>query len=237
MLTYLRDTMTDKRISDIFFDLDHTLWDFEKNSMLTFQRIFAENQVSVELNSFLEYYVPLNLEYWKLYREERISKEDLRYERLKKSFDLLNYSVQDDLIHSLSEQYIAMLSTFNNLIPNTIEILEYLKPNYRLHIITNGFEEVQTKKLQASNIHHYFDKIINSEMAGVKKPNPRIFQLALDMASVNADNAVMIGDNIEADILGAQAVGLNALHYNAHNDPLHDHCEMIHDLVEIKSYL
>ena len=234
---YLRDTMTDKRISDIFFDLDHTLWDFEKNSMLTFAKIFTENQIRVKLNSFLEFYVPINLEYWKLYREERISKEDLRYQRLKRVFDALDYSVDDDLIHSLSEQYIAQLSSFNYLIPNTVDILEYLKPNYRLHIITNGFEEIQTKKLRGSNIYHYFDKIVNSEMAGVKKPNPRIFKLALDMASVNADNAVMIGDNIEADILGAQAVGLNTLHFNAHNDPMHDHCEMIHDLVEIKSYL
>ena len=229
--------MNNNSITDIFFDLDHTLWDFERNSMLTFQKIFAENQVGVELDKFLEIYVPLNLHYWKLFREERISKKDLRYERLRRAFDALEYSIEDELIYNLSIQYIDHLPTFNNLVPNTVEILEYLRPNYRLHIITNGFEEVQKKKLKGSNIYGYFDKVVNSEMAGVKKPNPRIFEVALEMAAVNPAKAMMIGDNIEADILGAQAVGLHTLHYNAHNDPVHDYCEMIHDLGEIKSYL
>lgn len=229
--------MNNNSITDIFFDLDHTLWDFERNSMLTFSQIFNENSIEVELDRFLEIYVPLNLEYWKLYREERITKSELRYQRLRRAFDAIEYEINDELIDLLSVEYIGKLSTFNNLIPNTIEILNYLKPNYKLHIITNGFEEIQRKKLKSSNILDYFDKIVNSEMAGVKKPNPRIFKLALEMAAVRPESAVMIGDNIEADILGAQAVGLHALHFNAHNDPLHDYCDMIHDLGEIKSYL
>lgn len=229
--------MNNNSITDIFFDLDHTLWDFERNSMLTFSQIFNENSIEVELDRFLEIYVPLNLEYWKLYREERITKSELRYQRLRRAFDAIEYEINDELIDLLSVEYIGKLSTFNNLIPNTIEILNYLKPNYKLHIITNGFEEIQRKKLKSSNILDYFDKIVNSEMAGVKKPNPRIFKLALEMAAVRPESAVMIGDNIEADILGAQAVGLHALHFNAHNDPLHDYCDMIHDLGEIKSFL
>ena len=229
--------MNNNRITDVFFDLDHTLWDFERNSMLTFQKIFGENEVGVELDKFLDIYVPLNLQYWKLYREERITKSNLRYERLRRTFDALEYSIEDELIHYLSIQYIDLLPTFNYLVPNTVEILEYLRPNYRLHIITNGFEEIQKKKLKASNIYDYFDKVVNSEMAGVKKPNPIIFKVALEMAAVDPGRAMMIGDNIEADILGAQAVGLHTLHFNAHNDPVHDHCEMIHDLGEIKSYL
>ena len=224
-------------VTDIFFDLDHTLWDFEKNSMLTFRKIFDENDIHIRLDSFLEYYVPLNLHYWKLYREERISKTELRYQRLKRSFDALEYAVEDHTINRLSESYIEHLSSFNNLVPNAIEILNYLKPKYRLHIITNGFEEIQEKKLRESDIFNYFDKIINSEMAGVKKPNPRIFQLALEMAEVVPEKSLMIGDSIEADILGAQSVGLNTIHFNAHNDPMHDYCEIIHDLGEIKSYL
>ena len=224
-------------ITDIFFDLDHTLWDFERNSRLTFIKIFRENAVETNLEDFLQYYVPLNLEYWKLYREERISKSDLRYQRLKRTFDALDYKIEDELIDTLSEQYIEHLSSFNHLIPETVEILEYLRPKYRLHIITNGFQEIQEKKLKLSNIAGYFDQVVNSEMAGVKKPNPKIFQLALQMANVSSKNSLMIGDNIEADILGAKAVGFNALHYNAHDDPSHDHCEMIHKLGEIKSYL
>ncbi len=229
--------MDNSSITDIFFDLDHTLWDFEKNSKMTFSKIFNENQVAVDLEEFLSYYVPLNLEYWKLYREERISKSQLRYQRLRRSFEAVQYEVKDELINRLSEQYIEYLSSFNNLIPNTIEVLEYLKPKYRLHIITNGFQEIQEKKLKNASILGYFNQVVNSEMAGVKKPNPKIFELALQMARVTPDRCLMIGDSIEADILGAQAAGFKTLHFNALNDPLHEYCEIIHDLGEIKIYL
>lgn len=224
-------------LTDIFFDLDHTLWDFETNSRLTFQKIFNENNIEAKLDDFLFYYVPLNLEYWKLYREERISKSELRYQRLRKSFDRLQYRIDDDCINILSDQYIEHLSSFNHLISNAEDVLNYLNTNYRLHIITNGFREIQEKKLKRSGIYSYFDQVVNSEMAGVKKPNPKIFRLALKMANTSAENSLMIGDNIEADILGAKAVGFKALHFNAHNDPLHNHCPMIEDLREIKSIL
>ncbi len=231
------NTMFRESITDIFFDLDHTLWDFEKNSKLTFQRIFADHAVEVNLQDFLHIYVPLNLAYWKKYRENRISKPDLRYQRLRRTFDALEFSIEDQLINTLSVEYITYLSSYNHLISNSVEVLEYLNPGYNLHIITNGFQEIQHKKLQNAKIDHYFDIIVNSEMAGVKKPNPEIFMLALESAKVRPEKALMIGDNLEADILGAQAVGIQALHYNAHNDPAHDHCTMIHDLIEIKSYL
>ena len=224
-------------ITDVFFDLDHTLWDFEKNSALTFEKIFFENNVRVDLDNFLKAYVPINLAFWKLYREEKIKKPELRYQRLKTAFDSIDQQLPDDIIHRLSDQYIAFLSSFNHLLPNTIEILEYLKPNYKLHIITNGFQEIQEKKLKNAAIHTYFDQIVDSEMAGVKKPNPGIFKLALQKANVAPQKGIMVGDSIEADILGAQAVGLHALHFNAHNDTKHEYCDMIHDLSEIKRYL
>ncbi|MEN8788088.1 MAG: YjjG family noncanonical pyrimidine nucleotidase [Flavobacteriaceae bacterium] len=224
-------------VTDVFFDLDHTLWDFEKNSRLTFLKIFESNGIDQDIDDFLTIYVPLNLQYWKLYREERITKKALRYERLKKAFDAVDYEVDDPMINLLSEQYIEHLSSFNHLIPNAVEILDYLKPKYRLHIITNGFQEIQEKKLKKSNILNYFDQVVNSEMAGVKKPDPGIFKLALKMANTKADQSMMIGDNIEADILGARAVGLNTLHFNVHNEPIHDYAKIIHDLGEIKSYL
>ncbi|WP_411031120.1 YjjG family noncanonical pyrimidine nucleotidase [Spongiimicrobium sp. 3-5] len=224
-------------VTDVFFDLDHTLWDFDKNSSLTFQKILLQNNVEVDIEDFLDIYVPLNLRFWKLYREEKISKQDLRYQRLKKTFVALKYTVSDAMIDLLAEQYIANLSTFNHLLPNALETLDYLKPNYNLHIITNGFQEIQEKKMKNAKIHGYFDQIIDSEMAGVKKPNPIIFKLALKRAAVEAQRSMMIGDNIEADILGAMAVGFHSIHFNAHNDPKHDHCKIIHDLSEIKSFL
>lgn len=229
--------MFNKSISDIFFDLDHTLWDFERNSALTFQKIFTEAEIEVSLSKFLEVYVPLNLAFWKLYRENKINKPDLRYQRLKTTFDAIGYEIKDEVINILSAEYITNLAAYNNLLPNTVEILDYLKPKYKLHIITNGFEEVQTRKLVNSNISGYFNQVINSEMAGVKKPNPEIFELALHKANTRADRSLMVGDNIEADILGAKAVGFHALHFNAHNDPKHEHCDMIHNLREIKNYL
>ncbi len=224
-------------VTDIFFDLDHTLWDFEKNSALTFDKIWIENQIHIDLNDFLKVYVPINFEFWKKFREEKITKEELRYQRLRAAFDALNFSISDTEIHNLSEQYISNLTTNNHLLPNTIEILEYLKPKYNLHIITNGFQEVQERKIRNSKIEGYFTQVINSEMAGVKKPNPIIFQMALDKAKVIPKRALMIGDSLEADILGALAHGLYALHFNAHDEEKHEFCPMITNLNEIKGYL
>ena len=229
--------MFSDKVSDVFFDLDHTLWDFERNSALTFEKILFEHKVTVDLPDFLEVYIPINLAFWKLYREEKITKSALRYQRLKTVFDELKYTISDETIDQLAIDYIKHLSSYNHLFPNAIEVLEYLKPKYNLHIITNGFQEIQEKKMVNANIRDYFDQIINSEMAGVKKPNPLIFQLALNSANTTSDSSIMIGDSIEADILGAKAVGLHTLHFNAHNDPVHEICHMIHDLSEIKIFL
>ena len=119
-------------ISDVFFDLDHTLWDFEKNSALTFKRILEENNIGIDLQDFLKVYVPANFALWKLYREEKITKEALRYQRLKSVFDDLKYEVSDEIINRLAVDYIENLSSHGHLFPNTTTILEYLKPNYKL---------------------------------------------------------------------------------------------------------
>jgi putative hydrolase of the HAD superfamily len=224
-------------VSDVFFDLDHTLWDFDRNSGLTFGKILSDNSVGLDQDDFLKAYVPINLEFWKYYRENRISKEELRYLRLKSTFDSLDYTISDDLIHLLAIQYIEHLPSFNHLLPYAREILEYLKPGYRLHIITNGFHDVQDRKLKNAGIQGYFTHVINSEMAGVKKPDPYIFQLALERSGVPPEKALMIGDNIEADILGARAAGLHTLHFNVNMDPAHELCGIITHLCEIKSYL
>ena len=118
----------------IFFDLDHTLWDFDKNSALTFQKLFKRYDISLSLEAFLGVYVPINLNYWKLYREEKIEKEVLRFSRLDDTFKALNLSISSDLIRILSHEYITYLSTFNHLFEGTLEILEYLKPKYKLHL-------------------------------------------------------------------------------------------------------
>lgn len=225
------------RITDVFFDLDHTLWDFEKNSALTFALIFEKWELNVNLEDFLQHYVPINLRFWKLYREEKVDKPELRYKRLKQSFDLVGASIDDEMIDRLSEDYIEHLSSFRHTLPGAFELLDYLKNSYRLHIITNGFSETQEKKMINSNIRSYFDVVVNSEMAGVKKPDPKIFELALKKADVQPEKALMIGDNLEADILGAQRVGFSTIHFNSNRENHHEFSTIVNHLSEIKDFL
>lgn len=224
-------------IEHVFFDLDHTLWDFETNSAKAFGYIFKENNIEINLFDFLKYYTPINLKYWKLYREEKVSKPALRYKRLKESFDALNYKISDDHINHLAKIYIDNLPNYNNLFEGTIEILNYLIIKYQLHIITNGFEEVQLLKLEKSEILHFFDKVITSESVGVKKPNPRIFNHALKITETTAEKSVMIGDNLEADIEGAQKIGMHTIFFNNHNEPVNNGTISINKLIEIKQHL
>jgi putative hydrolase of the HAD superfamily len=226
-----------KGITDIFFDLDHTLWDFEKNSALTFRKIFEANSVAANVDDFLEHYVPINLKYWRLYREDKIAKEDLRHARLNETFKAINVKVKDDLVYKLADDYITHLSSFNNLFENTFEILDYLSKNYRLHIITNGFDEVQHKKMTNSNIVHYFETVTNSENAGVKKPNPIIFNYALNLANTRANTSVMIGDSYEADIIGAINIGMDVIHFDVNQTSINRDVIQIDNLIHIKQYL
>lgn len=226
-----------ENIKHVFFDLDHTLWDFDKNSSLTFQKIFELHKLELEINEFIKVYEPINLKYWKLYREELIDKASLRYGRLKDSFDLLNFQADDELIHQLSVDYIEHLASFNHLFEGTLDLLDYLHPKYELHIITNGFEEVQLRKMTSSNITKYFKTITNSEMAGVKKPNPIIFNHALEVANAKPHESIMIGDSYEADILGALNVGYDAIFFNYNNQTIEAKIKQVRDLLEIKMYL
>ena len=224
-------------IEHIFFDLDHTLWDFETNSAKAFEFIFSESNINVDLKTFLHLYTPINLKYWKLYREERVSKPVLRYKRLKETFDGLEYKITDDQIAHLAKIYIDNLPNYNNLFEGTIEVLNYLITKYQLHIITNGFEEVQLLKLEKSQILHFFDKVITSESVGVKKPNPKIFNHALAITDATAERSVMIGDNLEADIEGAQQIGMRTIFFNCSNEPITNGTISISKLIEIKDHL
>lgn len=228
---------TNTNITDVFFDLDHTLWDFEKNSALAFETVFKQQNLDIEMSEFLPIYIPMNREYWERYRKDEISQKELRFGRLKDTFDLLKFDIDDDSIVVLSEQYIRYLPTFNHLFDGTIEILEYLRVKYNLHIITNGFAEVQDNKLNNSYITHYFKTITNSEMAGVKKPNSLIFEFALDLAKAKKENSIMIGDCIEADVQGALDAGLDAIFFNEHNTVVTDNIKQVNHLLELKKYL
>lgn len=223
-------------ISDVFFDLDHTLWDFEKNSAMAFAVIFEKHQIKADLTEFLGHYVPINHKYWEWFRMEKISREELRYGRFKEAFELMQFEVSDELIDLLADAYIHHLPENNHLFDGTIELLEYLRPKYRLHIITNGFAEIQTRKISNSNIGHYFETVTNSEMAGVEKPNPLIFEYALQLANAKKESSIMIGDCIEADVRGALNYGLDAILFSENPESLDDIKQITH-LSQLKNYL
>ncbi|UMB55259.1 YjjG family noncanonical pyrimidine nucleotidase [Lutibacter sp. A64] len=225
------------KINHIFFDLDHTLWDFETNSDIAFDTIFKKHNVKVDLEKFLNYYRGINQKYWKLYRNEQVTKEELRVGRLKDTFQIIKFKATSNLIDNLAEDYIEYLPDNNQLFEGTYELLEYLKPNYQMHIITNGFNEVQTKKIKNSGLDTYFNQVITSESAGVKKPNPHIFNFALSKANATSKESIMIGDNWEADIMGAKNVGLDVIFCNFNKEPVSENIKSVNLLSEIKKYL
>ena len=229
--------MKQTHIKDVFFDLDHTLWDFDKNSELAFETIFNRNHPAIETKEFIEKYVPINQSCWALYQYDKITHQELRYNRLKHSFDAINYLISDEEIDDIANDYIRFLPENNHLFEGTMELLDYLKPKYNLHIITNGFADVQFKKINNSKISSYFQTVTNSEMAGVKKPNPIIFDYALDLANAQKENSVMIGDSLDADVQGALDAGLDAIYFNEGKIIVEDHIKQINHLLELKKYL
>ncbi|WP_162126326.1 YjjG family noncanonical pyrimidine nucleotidase [Flavobacterium phycosphaerae] len=226
-----------QNITDIFFDLDHTLWDFDKNSILAFDKIFKEHHPTIDTNAFIKIYAPINQACWKLYQVDKITHEELRYNRLRQSFDAMNYSITDEAIHKIAHDYIEFLPDNNQLFEGALEVLEYLFTKYRLHIITNGFAEVQHKKINNSGLGNYFKTVTNSEMAGVKKPHASIFEFALSLAKTNKQNAVMIGDCIDADIRGAIEFGMQAILFDEKETHTLEGVITIKHLLELKNIL
>lgn len=224
-------------ITDVFFDLDHTLWDFDKNSEMTFDRIFKTRFPEIKVQDFIEKYAPINQECWKLYQHDKITHQELRYNRLKFSFDALNVEISDEDIDQISEDYIEFLTDNNHLFDGAIEVLEYLKPKYKLHIITNGFAKVQDKKINNAALSDYFTTITNSELAGVKKPNSIIFDYAIKVSNASKESSVMIGDCLDADINGALNAGLDAIFFNEKKIETPVNIKQINHLLELKKYL
>ncbi|MDP2685815.1 MAG: YjjG family noncanonical pyrimidine nucleotidase [Aequorivita sp.] len=229
--------MPNSTITDVFFDLDHTLWDFDRNSALAFKRVFKKYKIELSLRDFLKEYEPINLIYWKKFREETVTKEQLRRGRLTDTFDIFKMKFPLDIIDALATSYIEELPVNNHLLLDTVEILEYLVTKYNLHIITNGFQEVQYLKLNNSGIKKYFSTVTTSEEVGLKKPHPVIFEIALKKACVSPQKSIMIGDSLEADIIGAKNAGMNTLFFNYRNENVAENFFAINELSEIKNFL
>jgi putative hydrolase of the HAD superfamily len=204
----------------LFFDLDRTLWDFEKNSKKALQILFKDLKLGDKIehfNHFHHTYTRINAELWKLYGKGKLKKEELRDVRF---IETLKYhKIHDtELATTLSNGYIEISPKQTNLFPDTLETLEELKRmKYNMHIITNGFEEVQYIKLEHSKLAPFFDVIVCSEAVGFNKPDPRVFHYALQKAQTNATDSFMIGDDREVDIFGAIQVGMQAILFDPEN--------------------
>lgn len=199
-----------------FFDLDQTLWDFEKNSKITLEEIYSKFNLKLRgVESFEEFfscYTQHNNELWSYFRAGKIDKDYLRKQRFK--LVLNEFQIYDDQIEdNISNTYFTLCPQKTNLFPYTIETLGYLKDKYLLHVITNGFEE-QYIKLDRSGLREYFHVIVTSEKAQCSKPNPAIFKYALEQSNAEPYESVMVGDNISVDLLGARTFGMDQIFFN-----------------------
>ncbi|MCO5238528.1 MAG: YjjG family noncanonical pyrimidine nucleotidase [Chitinophagaceae bacterium] len=207
----------------LFFDLDHTLWDFEANAKLTLEEIYHQLDLHAygidEFNRFYERYIYHNTRLWERYRKGFIKRDDLRRKRMWNT--LLDFKIgNEQLARNMDTLFLDHLPTRKLLFPYAVEILHYLRDKgYALHLITNGFESVQHTKLRYSGLHEFFNHVITSEGSNSLKPHKAIFDFALRQTGAGLKESIMLGDDIEADIAGAQNAGMDQVYINHKNVP------------------
>lgn len=224
----------------IFFDLDRTLWDFEQNMRLTLMGIYDKHELKSafpDYDTFINSFVTHNERLWGWYQQGNLKKEILRYKRFE--LTLNEFGIKDkELAAVIGQEYIDESPKKTALIPHTIETLDYLHPKYKLHIITNGFNEVQFTKIKLCGLEKYFEKVITSEISGYHKPRPEAFGYPLSSANAKKEESIMIGDDLVTDILGAKQFGIGQIYFNPQGIP-HDESISyeIKSLLEIKDIL
>lgn len=229
-----------KEIKHIFFNLDHTIWDFEKNSSDALSEIFDEFDLAAQIDSkerFLKTYQHVNAVYWKKYRDGIIDKETVRNKRFEATLDRFKIQNSWELGLKISDEYIRRSPQKTALFPHSHQTLQYLKERYPLHIITNGFREVVGIKLSHAKLDPYFDVVVSSEDIGRNKPHPSVFKFALEKAGATAEESLMVGDNLEADISGAKKVGMKTLWFNPKNEVTKVKTEQITCLSDLQKIL
>lgn len=232
--------MTNSR--HVFFDLDHTLWDFESNSTDTLHELFEKHQLQkvgmASVEAFISHYQVENDLCWADYRAGRMTREVLRIERFIRA--LARYDHHDHALAArLADDYVAVSPTKTRLMPGSLEVLDDARTKgYRLHILTNGFKEVQYIKLDRSGLRTYFEGIFTSEELGYNKPHVEAFMGALSRAEAKPEHTWMIGDSLEADVRGAHQAGLTTVLYHPNDAPMPEvpHFGIRH-LEELKSLL
>ena len=207
----------------IFFDLDHTLWDYEANAREMLMELHASHKLQdrgIVFEEFHGHFKTINVELWNLYDRGLIDNEVIRTQRFTRVLDQFKIR-EDKLSAALSYEYLHGCPKKSNLLPHAKEVLEYLSRNYLMTVVTNGFEEIQTVKLLSGDITHYFDHVITSQNAGFKKPAREIFEYALSMNKMKCHEVIMIGDNLVTDIGGARNASIDTVFYNPAGVP-HD---------------
>ena len=202
----------------IFFDLDHTLWDFDANAIESLAELYnhfkLESRAIGPFEAFYQHYLTHNALLWNRFEKGYITQEELKWRRMWRT--LLDFKIADEaLAKQMSEYFLVILPTKKRVFDYTFEILQYLtEKNYGLHLITNGFEKTQRSKLDHAGLTSYFQNIITSEISNSVKPKKEIFDFAIKQANGKMAECIMIGDNQEADIAGAQSAGMDAIFVN-----------------------
>lgn len=229
-----------KKYKHLFFDLDRTLWDFDRNSEESISDLFEKHGLQLKLkvgfDEFYQEYKGKNHELWSVYRMGQITKDELRLQRFHYTFREFNYN---DPVFALkfNDDYVSLCSSKSNLIPHTLEILDYLKPTYAMHIITNGFVEAQQVKIDKSGLGYYFNEVVVSDGLGFKKPDKRIFNYAMKAAGAKVEESLMIGDDYGPDIMGARAVGMDQVFLTQKIGEDQESTFVIQSLLELKKIL
>ncbi|PZF72328.1 YjjG family noncanonical pyrimidine nucleotidase [Taibaiella soli] len=206
-----------KTYKHLFFDLDHTLWDFDSNSEQTLKKLYQEYDLEsigiTDFDAFYQVYNTHNDRLWERFRNGFIKREELRWKRI--WYTLLDFKIGDtSLAYEMSAAYLEILPTQKMLMPHAKELLDYCSGRYTMHLITNGFETTQWQKMQFSGIAGYFQEVITSEKSNSLKPHREIFEYALAAAGAKAEESIMIGDAIDIDILGAINAGWDQVYFN-----------------------
>lgn len=205
-----------KDIQHILLDLDRTLWDFDTNSRNALKKGIEHIVPEINPTEFISIYEPINEQLWELYRNHEIVKEELRWKRFFLAFQ--KFGIENkELAEEMADFYVQNSPYQTTLIEGTIELLEYLKQKYHLHIITNGFDEVQHIKIEASGLGKYFNTVTTSEMVGARKPHADFFNHVLNEINAKPHECMVIGDDFGADILGAEKAGMPSIFFNPYN--------------------
>lgn len=225
-------------ITHIFFDLDRTLWDFDANVDITLREMFYRYGLDKFIDkpeTFIAEYQFQNNRYWDLYIDGKITKKHLRTVRYQKTLEVFGIK-NKPMAFQMGMDYINLSPLQKAVFPDTHQTLDYLKEKYTLHIITNGFEEVQTVKVKSAGIDHYFANLITSEKAGALKPHRKIFDYSMKISGATPAQCLMVGDEPEKDVKGATDVGMQAVYFNPAGLTL-DGVKSIKNLKELKEFL